>query len=133
MRGHADQQKNIHQSEKRLLEEQMTEIFTSIRDLHTNYLLPAPFNGMTAFLPFMVEDYIEGASGSISSLTSRRGSATRLSSAGLNLSILEISFDRPVLRIEFVDGVPLPAKPSEILDKTAVGPVKLPNRFGDLK
>ena len=38
----------------------MTEIFTSIRDLHTNYLLPAPFNGMTAFLPFMLEDYIEG-------------------------------------------------------------------------
>jgi hypothetical protein len=38
----------------------MTEIFTSIRDLHTNYLLPAPFNGMTAFLPFMLEDYIDG-------------------------------------------------------------------------
>lgn len=39
---------------------EMTEIFTSVRDLHTNYLLPAPFNGMVAFLPFMVEDYIEG-------------------------------------------------------------------------
>ena len=39
---------------------EMTEIFTSTRDLHTNYLLPAPFNGMTAFLPFMVEDYIQG-------------------------------------------------------------------------
>jgi len=39
---------------------EMTEIFTSMRDLHTNYLLPAPYNGMTAFLPFMVEDYVEG-------------------------------------------------------------------------
>ena len=39
---------------------EMTEIFTSLRDLHTNYLLPAPFGGMVAFLPFMVEDYIEG-------------------------------------------------------------------------
>lgn len=39
---------------------EMTEIFTSVRDLHTNYLLPAPFNRMTAFLPFMVEDYFEG-------------------------------------------------------------------------
>lgn len=38
---------------------EMTEIFTSTRDLHTNYLLPAPFSEMTAFLPFMVEDYIE--------------------------------------------------------------------------
>jgi hypothetical protein len=36
---------------------EMTDIFTSVRDLHTNYLLPAPFSGMTAFLPFMVEDY----------------------------------------------------------------------------
>lgn len=39
---------------------EMTGIFTSVRDLHTNYLLPAPFNGMTAFLPFIVEDYAEG-------------------------------------------------------------------------
>jgi Peptidase family S41 len=38
---------------------EMTDIFTSIRDLHTNYLLPAPFNEMTAFLPFMVEDYVD--------------------------------------------------------------------------
>lgn len=39
---------------------EMTEIFTSLRDLHTNYLLPFPFGAMLAFLPFMVEDYIEG-------------------------------------------------------------------------
>jgi hypothetical protein len=39
---------------------ELTDIFTSVRDLHTNYLLPAPFNQMTAFLPFMVEDYFEG-------------------------------------------------------------------------
>lgn len=39
---------------------ELTEIFTSVRDLHTNYLLPAPFNKMTAFLPFMVEDFFDG-------------------------------------------------------------------------
>ena len=38
---------------------EMTDIFTSVRDLHTNYLLPAPFNKMAAFLPFMIEDYFE--------------------------------------------------------------------------
>ncbi|MFZ1546731.1 MAG: S41 family peptidase [Candidatus Nitrotoga sp.] len=38
---------------------EITEIFMSVRDLHTNYLLPAPFNQMTAFLPFMVEDYFD--------------------------------------------------------------------------
>ena len=35
---------------------ELTDIFTSVRDLHTNYLLPAPYNGMSAFLPFIVED-----------------------------------------------------------------------------
>jgi hypothetical protein len=36
---------------------EMTDIFTSTRDLHTNYLLPDPFAGKTAFLPFLVEEY----------------------------------------------------------------------------
>jgi hypothetical protein len=39
---------------------EMTKIFTSLRDLHTNYLLPAPFNERTAFLPFLIEEYFEG-------------------------------------------------------------------------
>jgi len=38
---------------------EMTDIFTSARDLHTNYLLPSPFREKTAFLPFMVEEYFE--------------------------------------------------------------------------
>lgn len=38
---------------------QLTEVFMSVRDLHTNYLLPAPFNAMQAFLPFFIEDYFE--------------------------------------------------------------------------
>ncbi|MER9490828.1 S41 family peptidase [Mesorhizobium sp. M0320] len=33
---------------------EMTEIFTSLRDLHTNYILPAHFAQMVAFLPFRV-------------------------------------------------------------------------------
>jgi C-terminal processing protease CtpA/Prc len=34
---------------------EMTEIFTSVRDLHTNYILPSHFSAMTAFLPFRIE------------------------------------------------------------------------------
>lgn len=34
---------------------EMTDIFTSLRDLHTNYILPAHFAQMVAMLPFMVE------------------------------------------------------------------------------
>ncbi|MFI2437238.1 S41 family peptidase [Streptomyces sp. NPDC018693] len=38
-----------------LFHAEMSEIFHSVRDLHTNYLLPKPFNGKIAFLPFLVE------------------------------------------------------------------------------
>jgi hypothetical protein len=39
--------------------QEMTSIFTSTRDLHTNYLLPTPYREKTAFLPFMIEEYYE--------------------------------------------------------------------------
>lgn len=38
---------------------QMTEIFVSVRDLHTNYLLPSPYRDRIAYLPFLVEEYWE--------------------------------------------------------------------------
>ncbi|MFF7791515.1 S41 family peptidase [Streptomyces sp. NPDC007991] len=38
-----------------LFHAEMSEIFHSVRDLHTNYLLPDPFKGKIAFLPFLVE------------------------------------------------------------------------------
>ena len=37
----------------------MSEIFHSLRDLHTNYLLPGPYRGRVAFLPFLVEEFFE--------------------------------------------------------------------------
>jgi len=37
----------------------MIRIFSSMRDLHTNYLLPNPFNRKFAFLPFNLEEYFE--------------------------------------------------------------------------
>jgi C-terminal processing protease CtpA/Prc len=39
---------------------EMIDIFTSLRDLHTNYLLPDPFRGAAAVLPFRVEAFFEG-------------------------------------------------------------------------
>lgn len=35
---------------------EMIEVFTSVRDLHTNYLLPVPFANKIAFLPFDIEE-----------------------------------------------------------------------------
>jgi hypothetical protein len=39
----------------------MLEIFASSRDLHTMYLLPTPFRDQVAFLPFLIEQYYDGA------------------------------------------------------------------------
>ncbi|MDJ0719484.1 MAG: S41 family peptidase [Prochloraceae cyanobacterium] len=38
---------------------EMSRIFNSLRDLHTNYLLPAPYNRFSVYLPFEVEAYVE--------------------------------------------------------------------------
>lgn len=38
---------------------ELTQIFMSVRDLHTNYILPAPFNRMRALLPFLIESFQE--------------------------------------------------------------------------
>ncbi|MCT9078059.1 S41 family peptidase [Streptomyces fulvoviolaceus] len=38
---------------------ELSAIFHSVRDLHTNYLLPAPFSGKIAYLPFRVEEYYD--------------------------------------------------------------------------
>lgn len=41
--------------------QRMMEIFASTRDLHTMYLLPAPFKDHVAYLPFLIEQYFEGS------------------------------------------------------------------------
>lgn len=38
---------------------ELARIFTGLRDLHTNYLLPPPLRDSVAYLPFMVEEYYE--------------------------------------------------------------------------
>ncbi len=43
---------------------EMIDIFKSTRDLHTNYLLPHPFKGKIAFMPFIIEEcFIKDNSG----------------------------------------------------------------------
>lgn len=38
---------------------EMLAIFTELRDLHTNYLLPEPFQRRTALLPFLLEEFFQ--------------------------------------------------------------------------
>lgn len=39
--------------------EEMLTIFTDLRDLHTRYLPPPPYQGKVAFLPLLIEEYYE--------------------------------------------------------------------------
>ncbi|MFF4443938.1 S41 family peptidase [Streptomyces sp. NPDC001502] len=39
---------------------EMSKVFNSVRDLHTNYQLPEPFAKKIAFLPFLVEETTDG-------------------------------------------------------------------------
>ncbi|PHN00731.1 S41 family peptidase [Flavilitoribacter nigricans] len=38
---------------------EMLEVFSSLRDLHTNYILPQPYKYRYAYLPFLVEEYFD--------------------------------------------------------------------------
>ncbi|MGK5682075.1 S41 family peptidase [Actinoplanes sp. URMC 104] len=38
---------------------ELADIFNSLRDLHTRYTLPEPFNGVAVFLPFLLKEFTE--------------------------------------------------------------------------
>ena len=44
----------------RRFHDEMIDIVSGLRDLHTNYVLPRPYKGKVAVLPFMLEDFHEG-------------------------------------------------------------------------
>jgi hypothetical protein len=46
---------------ERQFHDEMISIFKRLRDLHTNYILPAPYNQHTAFLPFLMEEFYDSA------------------------------------------------------------------------
>ena len=57
LRDRLDRQRTVGQVPEWRFHAEMSSIFHSVRDLHTNYLLPRPFSGKVAFLPFLVEEY----------------------------------------------------------------------------
>ncbi|MGY1776777.1 S41 family peptidase [Geodermatophilus sp. SYSU D00804] len=60
LRARLGQQTDATMDPERVFHAELSEIFHSVRDLHTNYLLPAPFAGQVAYLPFQVERCVEG-------------------------------------------------------------------------
>ncbi|MFC0622873.1 S41 family peptidase [Kribbella deserti] len=62
MRARMERQTSQTMEAEWLFHRQMSSIFHSVRDLHTNYLLPAPFAGKVAYLPFMIEKCFDNGS-----------------------------------------------------------------------
>jgi hypothetical protein len=44
---------------ERAFHDEMISIYTHLRDLHTNYILPEPYRSRTAFVPFRLEAFFE--------------------------------------------------------------------------
>ncbi|MFI6833569.1 S41 family peptidase [Kribbella sp. NPDC050241] len=55
MRARMERQTAATMGPEWIFHREMSSIFHSVRDLHTNYLLPVPFAGKIAYLPFMIE------------------------------------------------------------------------------
>ncbi|WP_350277414.1 S41 family peptidase [Kribbella sp. HUAS MG21] len=55
LRARMERQTTATMEAEWMFHREMSSIFNSVRDLHTNYLLPVPFAGKIAFLPFMIE------------------------------------------------------------------------------
>jgi hypothetical protein len=55
MRARMERQTAESMEAEWIFHREMSSIFHSVRDLHTNYLLPSPFAGKIAYLPFMIE------------------------------------------------------------------------------
>ena len=65
----------------------MIDIFVSVRDLHTNYLTPPPFDTRTAFIPVLIEEVVDSKS------TERKYFISRVT-PGMELPILRAVFQR---------------------------------------
>lgn len=48
---------NVDYREDRNFHKELLSVFSSLRDLHTRYILPYPFKNRFAFLPFLIEEY----------------------------------------------------------------------------
>jgi hypothetical protein len=59
LRARLEHQTPTTMSPEWVFHSELSEIFHSVHDLHTNYLLPLPFSGKIAYLPFQVEEWLD--------------------------------------------------------------------------
>ncbi len=82
---------------ERQFHDELIDIFTDLRDLHTNYVLPAPFADRTAFLPFLVEEHTQ--QGRLRYVVTKVASSVTAPEFGPGVTVTSwngIAFDRAV-------------------------------------
>jgi hypothetical protein len=57
LKSHLEEMRDKNLPDEMLFHQEMQRIFTSTRDFHTSYGLPAPFDRKTAYLPFLIEEF----------------------------------------------------------------------------
>ncbi len=98
---------------------EMIDIFTSVRDLHTLYMLPAPFSRCVAFLPFTVEEYFNA--------DDRQGHNPRYMVADVMKGVEEVlpkvlkTGFKPGVEILYWNGVPMRRAVEVIAEKHSGG------------
>lgn len=81
----------------------MLEIFASARDLHTMYLLPAPYRDQVAYLPLLVENYFERRDGRIE----EKFIVSKIAQTPYLYFVNRNPLFRPGVEILFWNGVPI--------------------------
>ena len=82
---------------ERQFHDELIDVFTDLRDLHTNYVLPAPFAERTAVLPFLVEEHTQ--QGRLRYLVTKVASSVTAPEFGPGATVTSwngIAFDRAV-------------------------------------
>jgi hypothetical protein len=95
---------------------EMLDIFTSLRDLHTNYILPEPYSQRYAILPFLVESCIKDPQQSTSTKKqqARQFIVTQVGVPERLKQMLPLDFElsmpstfKPGVEITYWNGVPI--------------------------
>ncbi|MEK6303978.1 MAG: S41 family peptidase [Acidobacteriota bacterium] len=99
--------------------QRMIEIFASTRDLHTMYLLPAPFKDQVAYLPFLIEQYFQTKKGGRTEKFMVSRVVTEFYQSIPNAGPEVLSFE-PGVEVLFWNGVPI-KRAIEINGETQAG------------
>ena len=127
LRARLQRQTDDTMDAERSFHTELSSVFHSVRDLHTNYILPAPFNGQIAYLPFQVERCVQD--GRRAYIVTRTAQGLSAPPFGVGVEITHwngMPIDRAVaVNADRFAGSNLPARLARGVDSLTVRSLKL--------